>query len=98
MLGLIGAVLGGLILLCNLESRAWKKLELGYVDSGSPQSMLLAIGASLLTGLTVPYIALQSVHGGGTDRSDGKVAIDKIFFSYLQYHNTSPYRTRFKYR
>jgi len=46
MLGLIGAVLGGLILLCNLGSRAWKKLELGYVDSGSPQSMLLVIGAS----------------------------------------------------
>jgi len=75
-----GALLGGLIILCNLGSRAWKKLEIGYVDSNNTLSPFVVVLASLLSGITFPYIALRNVHGG-TDDNDGEAAIEKVIFN-----------------
>jgi len=77
--GLVGAILGAFILLCNLGSRAWKKLEIGYVDSNSPLSHLAVISTAFISGILFPYIALHNVHGG-SDESDREAAVEKIMF------------------
>ena len=79
-LGLLATILCLLILLCNLGSRAWNKLEIGCVDSSSTLSLLVVIGASLISGLVFPYIALNNVHGG-TDGNDEEVALEKVLFN-----------------
>lgn len=78
-LGFVGAILGAFILLCNLGSRAWKKLEIGYVDSNNALSLFAVISTAFISGLLFPYIALHNVHGG-TDESDREAAVEKIMF------------------
>ena len=74
-----GAVLGCILLLCNLGSRAWKKADLGFVDSSNFFTPYLAILASLLAGITFPYMGLRSVDGGTGD-NDGNTDVEKVIF------------------
>ena len=77
ILALIGSIFGGILIFCNLGSRAFKKLEIGFIDSNNIFSPILVFFASLSTGIVFPFIGLRSVHGG-TDIQDGATDVEKI--------------------
>mmetsp|Transcript_18757 Transcript_18757/g.23614 ORF Transcript_18757/g.23614 Transcript_18757/m.23614 type:complete len:501 (+) Transcript_18757:229-1731(+) len=77
ILALCGTILGILLLLCNLGSRAWNKIDIGFIDASNIFAPMLALLASIISGLLLPYIGLRSVDGG-TDYEDGQTAVEKI--------------------
>ena len=77
ILTLIGTIFGAILIFCNLGSRAWKKLDIGFIDSTNIFSSLLVFLAALLSGIIFPFVALRSVHGG-TDGQDAATDVEKI--------------------
>eukprot|EP00554_Chaetoceros_debilis_P016387 CAMPEP_0194113640 /NCGR_PEP_ID=MMETSP0150-20130528/17210_1 /TAXON_ID=122233 /ORGANISM="Chaetoceros debilis, Strain MM31A-1" /LENGTH=373 /DNA_ID=CAMNT_0038803611 /DNA_START=86 /DNA_END=1204 /DNA_ORIENTATION=+ len=78
-LTIAGAIIGCLILLCSLGSRAWQKADLGFIDADNLITPILAIFASLAAGICFPFMALNSVHSG-TDGDDGNTDVEKVLF------------------
>jgi len=74
-----GAIFGCLILLCNLGSRSWKKIDLKPIDFNSVFSAPIVILASILAGIAFPYMGLRAVDSGSDD-SSGKDEVEKIIF------------------
>lgn len=72
-----GVIYGCLILLCNLGSRSWKKIELNPIDFNSVFSAPIVILASLFAGFAFPYMGLRAVDSGSDD-SSGKDEVEKI--------------------
>ena len=77
ILSLCGTLIGTILLLCNLGSRAWSKAEIGYIDASNVFTPTLTILASLLAGIVFPYVGLRFVDGG-FDIEDGQTAVEKI--------------------
>ncbi len=77
ILALCGTALGLFLLLCNLGSRAWNKIDIGFIDASNVFTPILALFASIVAGFLLPYIGLRSVDGG-TDYEDGQTAVEKI--------------------
>mmetsp|Transcript_20830 Transcript_20830/g.25625 ORF Transcript_20830/g.25625 Transcript_20830/m.25625 type:complete len:540 (-) Transcript_20830:54-1673(-) len=80
ILTLIGTIFGCFLLFCNLGSRAWKKVDIGFIDASNFFTPFLSILASLCAGIAFPYVGLRSVDGG-TDDEDGETAVEKIIFN-----------------
>ena len=80
LLTIIGTIMGIIIIMCNLGSRAWKKLDIGFIDSTNFFSPVLVLVASIFAGFTFPYVGLRSVHGG-TDDSDNNADIEKVTYN-----------------
>lgn len=80
ILSLCGTALGSVLLLCNLGSRAWNKVELGFIDASNYFTPILSTLASLMAGLFFPYVGLRFVDGG-TDYEDEQTAVEKIIFN-----------------
>lgn len=78
-LTLAGSTIGCLVLLSSLGSRAWKKADLGFIDTDNFFTPIVAIAASLTAGVCFPQMALRSVHSG-TDDNDGNIDVEKILF------------------
>lgn len=74
-----GAILGCLILLCNLGSRSWKKIDLNPIDFNSVFSAPIVILASIFAGFAFPYMGLRAVDSG-SDGNSGKDEVEKIIF------------------
>eukprot|EP00566_Odontella_aurita_P005856 CAMPEP_0113560478 /NCGR_PEP_ID=MMETSP0015_2-20120614/19452_1 /TAXON_ID=2838 /ORGANISM="Odontella" /LENGTH=581 /DNA_ID=CAMNT_0000462185 /DNA_START=140 /DNA_END=1885 /DNA_ORIENTATION=+ /assembly_acc=CAM_ASM_000160 len=69
-----GASLGLITLAANLGGRAWRKLNMGYLDGDSFVNPFLAYLSAVLAGLTFPYIGMRSVRAGSDD-SDVNLSI-----------------------
>lgn len=63
-LTLSGTIIGSILLLCNLGSRAWNKVDIGFIDVSNVFTPMLTILASLFAGLLFPYVGLRCVDGG----------------------------------
>ena len=77
ILTLVGSIFGGVLIFCNLGSRAWKKLEIGFIDSTNVLSSIIVFFAALSAGIVFPFVGLRSVHGG-TDVQDAATDVEKI--------------------
>jgi hypothetical protein len=80
ILALLGTSLGCSLILCNLGSRAWNKVEIGYIDASNIFTPILTVLASFVAGILFPYIGLRSVDGG-TDSQVSETAVEKIIFN-----------------
>jgi len=78
-LTLAGSVFGALVILCNLGSRSWKKIDSTPIDSSNMFTNILVILASIFAGLTFPFMGLRAVDSG-SDESDGNADVEKIIF------------------
>ena len=75
-----GALLGCLLLLCNLGSRGWKKVDLNFIDSTNIFTPCLVVLASIFAGVFFPFMGLRAVNGGTVDDSDSTNDIEKVMF------------------
>ncbi len=79
ILTLIGTIFGCGILLCNLGSRAWIKVDIGFIDVSNIFTPILTLIVSLLAGILFPYAGLRFIDGG-TDTENDQAAVEKIIF------------------
>jgi len=69
-LTLAGSLLGSLIIVCNLGSRAWKKIEVNPIESSNMFTHLNQILASIFAGLAFPFMGLRAVDRGPDETAD----------------------------
>ena len=80
ILSLVGSAFGCGLILCNLGSRAWNKVDIGFIDASNIFTPLLTVLVSLLSGILFPYVGLRFVDGG-TDAHDDEAAVENIMFN-----------------
>ena len=76
-----GSLLGCLIIVCNLGSRAWKKIDINPIESSNMFTHLNQILASIIAGLAFPFMGLRAVDSGPDETDEKEHAEETIFDS-----------------